>query len=101
MAKYSYYPWYAARQSCLEVEDTIQPMSSSLGIQLIEMPGYSSDGGDVDMCNKFLPTCSWIARNFAIAEENGHDIITACASAHGNMSDALHRLQSDAGLLQK
>ena len=99
MAKYSYYPGNAARQSCLEVEDTIQPVSSSLGIQLIEMPGYSSDGGDViKQSNKFLQLVL-NARNFAIAEENGHDIITACASAHGNMSDALHRLQSDAGLL--
>ena len=37
MVKYSYYPGNVARQSSAEVEDTIQPLCKTLGIELIEI----------------------------------------------------------------
>ena len=45
MVKYSYYPGNVARQSSYEVEDTIQPLCKTLGIELFEIVGYNSDGG--------------------------------------------------------
>ena len=47
MVKYSYYPGNVARQSSFEVEDTIQPLCKTLGIDLIEIVGYNSDGGNI------------------------------------------------------
>ena len=83
MVKYSYYPGNVARQSSREVEDTIQPLCHSLGIELIEIVGYNSDGGNIiKQGNKDLQL-ALNARNIALAEKNGHDIITACASAQG------------------
>lgn len=95
MVKYSYYPGNVARQSSREVEDTIQPLCKSLGIELIEIVGYNSDGGNIiKQGNKELQL-ALNARNLALAEMNGHEIITACASAQGILHDSLETFQKD------
>ncbi|MGY8745414.1 MAG: CoB--CoM heterodisulfide reductase iron-sulfur subunit B family protein [Candidatus Poseidoniales archaeon] len=101
MVKYSYYPGNVARQSSREVEDTIQPLCRSLGIELIEIVGYNGDGGNIiKQGNKDLQL-ALNARNLAIAEKNGHDIITACASAQGILHESLETFQKDPIALAK
>jgi succinate dehydrogenase / fumarate reductase cytochrome b subunit len=101
MVKYSYYPGNVARQSSREVEDTIQPLCHSLGIELIEIVGYNSDGGNIiKQGNKDLQL-ALNARNIALAEKNGHDIITACASAQGILHESLDTFQKDPIALAK
>jgi len=101
MVKYSYYPGNVVRQSSREVEDTIQPLCRSLGIELIEIIGYSSDGGNIiKQGNKDLQL-ALNARNLAIAEKNGHDIITPCASAQGILHESLETFQKDPIALAK
>ena len=69
MVKYSYYPGNVARQSSFEVEDTIQPLCKTLGIDLIEIVGYNSDGGNIiKQGNKDLQL-ALNARNIALAEK--------------------------------
>lgn len=95
MVKYSYYPGNVARQSSYEVEDTIQPLCKTLGIKLVEIVGYNSDGGNIiKQGNKDLQL-ALNARNIALAEKNGHPIITACASAQGILHDALETFRND------
>ena len=95
MVKYSYYPGNVARQSSYEVEDTIQPLCKSLGIELVEIVGYNSDGGNIiKQGNKDLQL-ALNARNIALAEKNGHDIVTACASAQGILHDSLQTFRND------
>lgn len=89
MVKYSYYPGNVARQSSREVEDTIQPLCRSLGIELIEMVGYNGDGGNIIKQGNRDLQLALNARNLAIAMKNGHDIITPCASAQGILHDSL------------
>ena len=101
MVKYSYYPGNVARQSSREVEDTIQPLCHSLGIELVEIIGYNSDGGNIiKQGNKDLQL-ALNARNIALAEKNGHDIITACASAQGILHESLDTFQKDPIALAK
>tara|TARA_B110000438_G_C15752924_1_gene623826 strand:- start:102 stop:962 length:861 start_codon:yes stop_codon:yes gene_type:complete len=101
MVKYSYYPGNVARQSSREVEDTIQPLCHSLGIELIEIIGYNSDGGNIiKQGNKDLQL-ALNARNIALAEKNGHDIITACASAQGILHESLDTFKKDPIALAK
>ena len=101
MVKYSYYPGNVARQSSREVEDTIQPLCRSLGIELIEIVGYNGDGGNIiKQGNKDLQL-ALNARNLAIAEKNGHDIITPCASAQGILHESLETFQKDPIALAK
>ena len=95
MVKYSYYPGNVARQSSQEVEDTIQPLARSLGIELIEMVGYNGDGGNIIKQGNRDLQLALNARNFALAELNGHDIITPCASAQGIMHESLSTFKND------
>jgi len=95
MVKYSYYPGNVARQSSSEVEDTIQPLCRSLGIELVEIVGYNSDGGNIIKQGNNDLQLALNARNIALAEKNGHDIITACASAQGILHDSLETFRND------
>ena len=95
MVKYSYYPGNVARQSSYEVEDTIQPLCKALGIDLIEMVGYNSDGGNIIKQGNNELQLALNARNIAIAERNGHDILTACASAQGILHDSIQTFEND------
>ena len=95
MVKYSYYPGNVARQSSREIEDTIQPLCRTLGIELIEIVGYNSDGGNIIKQGNRDLQLALNARNLALAERNGHGIITACASAQGILHESLDIFQND------
>ncbi len=95
MVKYSYYPGNVVRQSSMEVEDTIQPLCRTLGIELIEIIGYNSDGGNIIKQGNRDLQLALNARNLAIAEKSGHDIITPCASAQGILHESLQTFQND------
>ena len=95
MVKYSYYPGNVARQSSREVEDTIQPLCKTLGIELIEIVGYNSDGGNIIKQGNRELQLALNARNLALAEKKGHDIIPACASAQGILHESLDTFQND------
>ena len=101
MVKYSYYPGNVARQSSQEVEDTIQPLCKTLGIQLIEMVGYNSDGGNIIRQGNRELQLALNARNLAIAQENGHGIMTPCASAQGILYESLKTFREDPIALAK
>ena len=47
MPKIAYYPGNVARAASMEVEDCIQPLCKTLGIELIELPEATSDGGNI------------------------------------------------------
>ena len=47
MPKIAYYPGNVARAASMEVEDCIQPLCKTLGIDLIELPEATSDGGNI------------------------------------------------------
>ena len=45
--KVAYYPGNVARGAMMEVEDCIQPLCKTLGIDLVEIPKATSDGGNI------------------------------------------------------
>ena len=83
MAKFAYYPGNVARAASIEIEDCIQPLCSTLGINLIEIPKATSDGGNVISQASTILQHSLVARNMALAENLGLDVMTTCASSHG------------------
>lgn len=101
VVKFSYYPGNVARQSSQEVEDTIQPLCKTLGIELIEMVGSSSDGGNIIRQGNRELQLALNARNLAIAQELGHDIMTPCASAQGILYESLKTFREDPIALAK
>ena len=95
MAKIAYYPGNVARAASMEVEDCIQPLCSTLGIELIELPKASSDGGNIIRQASPKLQHALVARNLALAEEKGLDVMTTCATSHGIMCDTIEDLKAD------
>ncbi len=79
----------------MEVEDCIQPLCKSLGIELIEIPKASSDGGNIISQASPKLQHALVARNLALAEQKGLDIMTTCATSHSIMCDTIEDLKSD------
>ena len=95
MAKMAYYPGNVARAGALEVEDTIQPMCKALNIELVELPRASSDGGNVIKQATPKLQDALVARNMALAEAKGLDIMTTCATSHGIMCNTADDMKRD------
>ena len=95
MPKIAYYPGNVARAASMEVEDCIQPLCKSLGIDLIEIPKATSDGGNIIKQSSPKLQHALVARNLALAEDKGLDIMTTCATSHGIMCDTIEDLKAD------
>ena len=99
--KYAYHPGNIAHSSATEVAQTMEPTARSLGIELFPMRGATSCGaGIIRQANDILQV-TLNARNFAIAESMGMDIMTPCAATAGNLNEDLSRLKADSLLLEK
>lgn len=95
MVKFAYYPGNVARAASYEVEDCIQPLCSSLGIELVEIPKATSDGGNIISQASPILQHALVARNMALAENLGLDIMTTCASSHGINCDTIDLMKND------
>ena len=93
--KIAYYPGNAARAASSEVEDCIQPLCKTLDIKLIELPRASSDGGNIIKQSSPKLQHALVARNLALAESKGLDILTTCATSHGIMCDTIDEFKED------
>ena len=65
------------------------------------MVGYNSDGGNIIRQGNRELQLALNARNLAIAQENGHDIMTPCASAQGILYESLKTFREDPIALAK
>ena len=67
MAKIAYYPGNVARAGAYEVEDCIQPLCKIMGINLVELPKASSDGGNIIRQSSQKLQDALVARNLEIS----------------------------------
>ena len=99
--KYAYHPGNIAHSSATEVSQTMEPTARSLGIELLPMNGATSCGAGIIRQANDLLQVTLNARNFAIAESMGADIMTPCAATAGNLNEDLARLKADPLLMEK
>ena len=95
MPKVAYYPGNVARAGASEIEDCIQPLCKALNIQLVELPRASSDGGNVIKQATPKLQDALVARNLALAEAKGLDVMTTCATSHAIMCNTALDMQRD------
>ncbi len=94
----AYYPGNVARGAMMEVEDCIQPLCKTLGIKLVELPKATSDGGNIIRQASTRLQHALAARNLALAEQKGLDIMTSCATSHSIHCDTATTMAGDAVL---
>lgn len=95
MVKFAYFPGCVAKGSARELEDAMRAVVGKLGIELVDMPGASCCGAGVMKQANHKLQLTLNARTFAMAEEQGLDVLTPCASCQGNMYDDLRLLLDD------
>jgi len=103
--KLAYYPGCVAKESGREVDLATRWVCRSLGIELVDFAKFSCCGsGFIDEANETL-NVAINARNIAIAEAAGLDLMTVCSTCQGmltlakvRMNDASVRAKVDAAL---
>src|SRR4029077_6167986 len=77
--KLAYYPGCVAQESGKELDMATRWVCQKLGIELAEFPNFSCCGsGFIDEANSVL-NVALNARNLAIAEKAGLDLMTVCS----------------------
>ncbi len=88
----AYYPGCVAQTSGKELDLATRYVCRTLGIELVEFPTFSCCGsGFVDEANEVL-NVAINARNLAIAEKAGLDLLTICSTCQGMLTLANLRL---------
>ncbi|MFZ0698810.1 MAG: CoB--CoM heterodisulfide reductase iron-sulfur subunit B family protein [Thermoplasmata archaeon] len=84
--KIAYYPGCVAQESGRELDLATRWVCRELGIELVEFPTFSCCGsGFMDEANMTL-NVALNARNLAIAERAGLDLLTVCSTCQGMLS---------------
>jgi len=91
--KIAYYPGCLAQESAKELDMATRWVCRTLGIELVEFPNFSCCGsGFIDEANEVL-NIAINARNIAIAERAGLDMLTICSTCQGMLNLAKVRMQ--------
>ncbi len=94
--KLAYYPGCVAQESGKELDMATRWVCQRLGIELVEFPNFSCCGsGFIDEANSVL-NVAMNARNLAIAERAGLDLLTVCSTCQGMLTLANRRLEEPA-----
>lgn len=90
--KLAYYPGCVAQESGKELDLATRWVCRKLGIELVEFPRFSCCGsGFIDEANSILNTAI-NARNLALAEAAGLDMLTICSTCQGMLTLANRRM---------
>jgi succinate dehydrogenase / fumarate reductase cytochrome b subunit len=94
--KLAYYPGCVAKESGRELDLSTRWVCQALGIEIAEFPKFSCCGsGFIDESNELL-NIAINARNLAIAEAAGLDLMTVCSTCQGMLSLAKVRMEDAA-----
>ncbi|MEN6357713.1 MAG: CoB--CoM heterodisulfide reductase iron-sulfur subunit B family protein [Armatimonadota bacterium] len=96
--KYSFFPGCSMESTAHDFEMSTLAVAKALGIQMEELPDWSCCGSTPAHATDSLLAVSLPARNLAIAQGLGSDLIVCCASCYGRLATANRDLAHDAQL---
>lgn len=97
--KYSYYPGCCYHTSAMEYELSSRAACGNLGIQLVEVPDWSCCGSTAAHSTNRMLGLGLAARNLALAESTGLDLVASCAACYQRLAAADDELKRDQPLL--
>jgi heterodisulfide reductase subunit B len=97
--KYAYFPGCSQESTAEEYNRSLQAVAGRLdGMELVQLPDWNCCGATpAATVNSLLPH-ALAARNLAIAEEMGMELVAPCAACYKNMNKASHSLNDDPSL---
>ncbi|MDR0334633.1 MAG: CoB--CoM heterodisulfide reductase subunit B [Methanomassiliicoccaceae archaeon] len=100
MAKYAFFLGCIAPLRYPGIEKSTREVFKALGVELVDLKGANCCPAP-GVIKSFSKT-TWLAaaaRNLALAEKEGLDIVTICNGCYGSLFDAAHELHEDKNLL--
>ncbi|MAH21793.1 MAG: heterodisulfide reductase subunit B [Thaumarchaeota archaeon] len=99
--RYAYYPGCVAQASGRELDTATRLVADKLGIELVDFPNFSCCGAGVVDEADFEVNLALNARNLALAEEKGIDMLTVCSTCTGMLTRANKTMEKDKALSMK
>jgi heterodisulfide reductase subunit B len=100
MKKYGLYPGCVMPTEQYALEKSIREVLPSLDIEIVDLKGFSCCGEPLKSVNQMM-TLTLSARNLAIAEKEGLDLLVPCPMCHLALSDCKRILDTDPAMNQK
>ncbi|HEX59829.1 MAG TPA: disulfide reductase [Methanomicrobia archaeon] len=93
MKKYSYYPGCTLHTSAKEYDMSVRAVFSALGVELIEIEDWNCCGA----LEVGIPLLAYAlnARNLALAERAGFDLVVPCSACFYNLARTDHALRDE------
>jgi heterodisulfide reductase subunit B len=95
--KVSYYPGCALHGTALEYDESIQALSPMLGVEMCELPDWNCCGASSAHVTNESLALNLPARNLAIAEAQGMDLVIPCAACYGRVKAAEKEMLASRG----
>jgi len=99
--KYTYYPGCSLESSARGYDESVRFVFSALGHDLIELEDWNCCGATYYMSIKETISLVFSARNLALAEKSGRDIIAPCSSCYTILYKTNQVLKSNPIMLAK
>ena len=97
--KYSYYPGCSLHSAHKGYDMSCRAVSKLLGCELVELDDWNCCGATIYMSIKRTTALAIAARNLALAEKEGMEIVTPCSSCYTILNKAHRYLSSNPELL--
>ena len=96
--KYSFFPGCSLESTASDFQASTLAVAKALGVRLEEIPGWTCCGSSPAHATDPLLAASLPARNLAIAEEAGQDVVVCCAACYGRLASANLAIREDESL---
>ncbi len=101
MRYYSYYPGCSTEALAIGLGVSVQAVAGPLGIELRELEGWTCCGSTPYGSLAGIEAVPVAARNLALAEKTGFDLVTPCTGCFVTLTKANLKLKQDAGLMSR
>lgn len=92
--KVSYYPGCALHGTSREYDESTKAMSALLGVELRELPDWNCCGASSAHVTDDTLAHNLVARNLAIAEKEGRDVVVPCAACYGRLKGGAREMEA-------
>jgi heterodisulfide reductase subunit B len=94
--KVSYYPGCALHGTAREYDESTRAMSALLGVELGELPDWNCCGASSAHVTDPTLAHNLVARNLAIAEKEGRDLLVPCAACYSRFKAGEKEMEAEA-----
>lgn len=91
---FSYYPGCSLESTACEYDESVRAVFSSLKVGLQELEDWSCCGASSAHSLNHELSLTLPARNLAIAQKIGHDLVVPCAACYNRLKSADHEMQT-------